>query len=94
MRGDSTKEKVDTNTKLSVFLVHGDQLYNWTMFEKTKHTKEVVKRICHIDSKIYKENESTLFFLENVKDKAGKIEKQMIKRIDIGFSFSVTSVVY
>ena len=88
VRGDSTKETVDTNTKLSIFFVHGDELYNWTMFDSNK--SESLNKVCNIHSKIYRHDESNFFFIENNIDEKEEILKQKIKKIVIVFSFSIT----
>ena len=92
VRGDSTKETVDTNTKLSIFFVHGDELYNWTMFDFKM--SESLNKVCNIHSKIYKHDESNFFFIENKIDEKGEIFNQKIKKVEIGFSFSNSLVVY
>ena len=105
VRGDSTKEIVDTNTKLMIFFVHGNSLYSWTMFQShsssqqnqensSRENEEVLKPICSIDSKIYLHDDSTLFFLENIMDEDGNIMEQQINQIKIGFSFAVITVAY
>ena len=51
VRGDSEKAEIDTNTLLSIWLVHGKTLYNYTYFSK-KVNNVKIKKICNIHSKI------------------------------------------
>ena len=93
IRGDSTKETVDTNTKLQVYVKHGDSLYNWTMFEGSKDDHQI-NFVCNIHSQISRHDESNIFFLENFYDKEGELIRQQINTIKIGFSFSVSTIVF
>lgn len=49
IRGDTEKDVIDTNTLMSIWLVFGDKLYNYTAFNKKVHNVKI-KYVSNIHS--------------------------------------------
>ena len=72
IRGDSEKAMIDTNTLLSIWLVHGDNLYNYTLFNK-KVENVKIKKVCSIHSQIILFDQNRFIFLQNTYDENGQL---------------------
>ena len=108
VRGSSSKEHIDTNTKMLLILAHGTTLYTWTMFETVENRRRqnnisasdtTFKNIGQIHSRLFQQDDSTLFFLQNnscIREGSEHVETvtQKVKKIKIDQSFAILSDVF
>ena len=83
VRGSSRKDKIDTNNKLMLFILHENELYRWIMMDEHSVSEQKLQKVCDVKSNRFNSVNDGRFYMlqETIGDDFKKMNRVIMIKL-------------